>query len=257
MSELKARQFDDALTRLARAIDRPWDGRPNASIMDSDRPPLHRFLGRWGRSGSFSGQLPVYPTEDPDAPPEPPARRRHRVPLFAAIAAVVLGALLAGFLALPSGPPVPAEPPPAIVPMAAAATPTLVVDVQGKVVKPGLRTLPEGSRVADAITASGGTVPGTDTSTLNLARHLTDGEQIQVGKPPPIGADPTNPPLVNLNTAPVHQLDSLPGVGIVTAQRIVEYRNRKGGFTKIAQLREIEGIGPSRYEKLKDLVTVN
>ncbi|WP_229787094.1 ComEA family DNA-binding protein [Actinokineospora fastidiosa] len=196
---------------------------------------------------------------DPDSvlDPEPPQRRRRRLSRAAAVIAVAVGALLAGLIALPSTPEAPAAAPPtAALPVDQPKT-AVTVDIQGKVKSPGVRELPTGSRVIDAITASGGPLPGTDTSTLNLARRLIDGEQIHVGVTPPAVADPAKPPLTNLNTAQVYQLDALPGVGIVTAQRIVEYRNAHGGFTEISQLRQIEGIGPARYDKLKDLVTVS
>ncbi|MGW5052269.1 helix-hairpin-helix domain-containing protein [Actinokineospora sp. NPDC004072] len=158
-------------------------------------------------------------------------------------------------LAIPGSPETPAAPPPAL--PVDQPKPAITVDIQGKVKTPGVRQLPTGSRVIDALTASGGPLPGTDTSTLNLARRLVDGEQIHVGTtPPPAALNSSTPPLTNLNTAPVYQLDALPGVGIVTAQRIVEYRTRTGGFTDINQLRQIEGIGPTRFDKLKDLVTV-
>lgn len=208
-----------------------------------------------------STQHPTHTLDgDPESHPDQydldtPTRRRPRIPRAAAILAVLAGALLAGFLALPSTPNSHAAPP-APIPLAVdQPTRTVTVDVQGKVRRPGLRHLPDGARIHDAIKASGGPLPGTDTSTLNLARKLDDGEQIHVGAPPP-AADPAKQPLTNLNTAAVYQLDALPGVGIVTAQRIVEYRNRQR-FTDVEQLRQIEGIGPTRFARLKDLVTVH
>ncbi|MEU4093548.1 ComEA family DNA-binding protein [Streptomyces sp. NPDC026673] len=153
-------------------------------------------------------------------------------------------------------------------PRAAARTPrpapgaraVLVVDVVGKVRKPGLRRLPAGSRVADALDAAGGALPGTDTSALNLARPLADGEQIAVGRPAapavagvPGGAAATGP--VSLNTATAEQLDALPGVGPVLARHIIDYRSRRGGFTSVEQLRDVNGIGDRRFSDLRSLVT--
>jgi competence protein ComEA len=134
-----------------------------------------------------------------------------------------------------------------------------VVSVVGRVVRPGLVTLPDGARVADALQAAGGPAPGVDVSGLNIARRLTDGEQIYVGVPAPPEALPGpasggTPEKVDLNTASVAQLDTLPGVGAVTAQRIVDWRSQHGRFTKVEQLREIDGIGPAKYGQLKDLV---
>ncbi|MEH1031777.1 ComEA family DNA-binding protein [Micromonospora profundi] len=142
----------------------------------------------------------------------------------------------------------------------------LVVAVAGKVRKPGLVRLPAGSRVADAVQAAGGPLPGVDVALLNPARKVTDGELIVVGvTPPPVpagavgpeagGALPAGGPL-NLNTATLAQLDALPGVGPVLAQRILAYRDQHGGFKGVGDLRQVDGIGDARYEQLKDLVTV-
>ncbi|CAG6393116.1 Competence protein ComEA [Actinacidiphila cocklensis] len=141
-------------------------------------------------------------------------------------------------------------------PPAASARPDLTVDIAGKVPHPGLRRLPPGSRVADALTAAGGPLPGTDTTALNLARLLTDGEQLLVGLAPPPDAttslSPTAP--LSLNSATAPQLDALPGVGPVLAQHILDFRTQHGGFTTIQQLRQIPGIGDHKFTTLKPLV---
>ncbi|MET8123149.1 ComEA family DNA-binding protein [Micromonospora sp. NPDC005189] len=142
----------------------------------------------------------------------------------------------------------------------------LVVAVAGKVRRPGLVRLPAGSRLADAVQAAGGALPGVDVALLNPARKVTDGELIVVGvTPPPVpggaagpaagGAAPAAGPL-NLNTATLAQLDALPGVGPVLAQRILSHRDQHGGFKAVGDLRQVDGIGDARYEQLKDLVTV-
>jgi competence protein ComEA len=157
-------------------------------------------------------------------------------------------------------------------PTAAAPAPPLVVSVSGKVRRPGLVEVPDGARVADVLQAAGGALPGTDLSALNLARRVADGEQVAVGVPaapdaapgPAAGAPPTaaggatGAPAgkVDLNLATVEQLDALPGVGPVTAQRILEWRTRHGRFARVEQLREIEGIGERRFAQLRELVTV-
>ncbi|MBM7490330.1 competence protein ComEA [Micromonospora luteifusca] len=137
----------------------------------------------------------------------------------------------------------------------------LVVAVAGKVRKPGLVRLPAGSRLADAVQAAGGPLPGVDVALLNPARKVTDGELIVVGVTPPPGgpaaggaASATGP--LNLNTATLAQLDALPGVGPVLAQRILDHRDQHGGFKAVGDLRQVDGIGDARYEQLKDLVTV-
>jgi competence protein ComEA len=148
---------------------------------------------------------------------------------------------------------------------------TVVVDVSGKVRHPGVQRLPVGSRVADALRAAGGVRPGTDLGALNRARVLVDGEQVVVGGPAPApapgaapapgsggagvapgGAGPASP--VSLNAATADQLDTLPGVGPVLAQHIIDYRTQHGGFTSVDQLREVTGIGDRRFADLRELV---
>jgi competence protein ComEA len=143
--------------------------------------------------------------------------------------------------------------------------------------RPGLVTLTAGARVADAVTAAGGAVDGADVITLNMARPVVDGDQIVVGLSPmpgqPVGmassivaagqaptggANPTGPApgRVNLNTATASELDALPGVGPVMAASIVRWRSEHGKFTSIDQLAEVDGIGPSRLDKLRALVVL-
>ncbi|MEU1847345.1 helix-hairpin-helix domain-containing protein [Micromonospora sediminicola] len=144
----------------------------------------------------------------------------------------------------------------------------VVVAVAGRVRRPGLVRLPAGARLADAVEAAGGALPGVDVALLNPARRVTDGELILVGvtaapgQPAPGPAAGGGPPAgpaagpVNLNTATLAQLDALPGVGPVLAQRILDHREQHGGFRSVSDLRQVEGIGDARYEQLKDLVTV-
>ncbi|WP_370872148.1 helix-hairpin-helix domain-containing protein [Spirilliplanes yamanashiensis] len=195
---------------------------------------------------------------------------RRGVKALAAVAAVVV--LVAAFLAWRARPdtePVPPPPPAAAVdtPAAPVTTPAaeVVVAVAGKVRKPGLVRLPPGSRVADAIAAAGGPTPGVDISLLNPARKVVDGELIAVGITPPPGVAAGPAPgggapaaggLVNLNSATQADLETLPGVGPVLAKRILAHRDQKGGFRAVSDLRSVDGIGDSRYEQLKDLVTV-
>jgi competence protein ComEA len=163
----------------------------------------------------------------------------------------------------------PAETPP---PSGAAEAPSpVVVSVVGLVARPGLVTLPEGARVADAVAAAGGLLPGTDAASVNLAAVVADGQQIAVGvpgaapAPPPGPSDPaggsaggsagSDGPL-DVNTATVSDLDALPGIGPVLAQRIVDHRESNGRFTSVEQLDDVPGIGPAIYAELADRVRV-
>jgi competence protein ComEA len=145
---------------------------------------------------------------------------------------------------------------------AIAGVAEVVVAVSGKVHRPGLVRVPAGARVADAIEAAGGVLPGTDISSLNLARKVTDGELIAVGvvaSPGPSGGSGgsgSSGGLVNLNTATLEQLQTLPGVGPVLGQHIVDYRTQHGGFKSVAELRNVNGIGDVRFNDLKSRVTV-
>jgi competence protein ComEA len=152
----------------------------------------------------------------------------------------------------------------------------LVVDVVGKVVTPGVFTLPPGSRIVDAIAAAGGVLPHTDLTALDLARKLSDGQEIFVGVPPPsgsaaisaggvvgddtdVGADAGESslnPIVDINTATEVELETLPGVGAVTAQKILTWRTQHGHFTSVTQLQQVSGIGPAKYAALAGRVRV-
>ncbi|CAN5280215.1 ComEA family DNA-binding protein [soil metagenome] len=159
----------------------------------------------------------------------------------------------------------------------------VIVSVVGLVHKPGLVTLASGARVADALSAAGGVVDGADTIGLNMARRVADGEQVVVGLAPlpgqpavlassvspgevqgRAGAAPTEPDTpgetpgapLDLNTATPEQLDALPGIGPVTADAIVAWRDSNGTFGDVEQLGEVDGIGPVRLEKLRALVRV-
>ncbi|HXH78312.1 helix-hairpin-helix domain-containing protein [Nocardioides sp.] len=142
----------------------------------------------------------------------------------------------------------------------------VTVDVAGKVRRPGIAVLPPGSRVVDAVEAAGGARPGVDLATLNLARPLVDGEQILVGVSVPTGvAGSLGSPagtagesgvLVNLNSADLTALETLPGVGPVTAQAIVDWRTENGGFTRVDELLEVAGIGDATLAEIAPHATI-
>jgi competence protein ComEA len=147
----------------------------------------------------------------------------------------------------------------------AAASAVVVVDVVGAVRRPGLYRLGQGARIADAVARAGGATTKAELALINLAAPLADGEQVVVpkrGAAAPsaaasgVGASagaPSSGP-VHLSTATPEQLDSLPGIGPVTAQKILDYRQKHGAFTSVDELDAVPGIGPARLDQLKDLV---
>lgn len=149
-------------------------------------------------------------------------------------------------------------------PAATGSPAVVVVDVAGKVRHPGIVTLPVGSRVHDALKKAGGARPGTRLAALNLARVLVDGEQVVVGQPAPTGTAPSavgSTPgsaggMVNLNSAGLSELDMLPGVGPVTAQKILDWRGAHGAFSSVDELLEVDGIGDKTLADIAPHVTL-
>lgn len=159
-----------------------------------------------------------------------------------------------------------------------AAPPALYVDVKGSVQQPGLYRLEAGMRVADAIAKAGGTKPDADLEQINLAAPLTDGTAIVIpGKGAPQSTAAPNPPIglssaaytvggsgsrssdagsVNINTASREQLMTLPGIGEARANAILQYREEKGGFRSLDELKEIQGIGEKMFERIKDRIQI-
>jgi competence protein ComEA len=191
---------------------------------------------------------------------------------------VAIGAVLAGlWLTRPPTPPVEVSLPFAstTVSLAPAAptsstTTVLLVHVAGAVVLPGVHELPPGSRVVDAIEVAGGLAADADSSRLNLAAPLADGERVYVlhlgeESPPAVAGSAATPPggpgapasgPIDLNTADEAALDGLPGIGPATAAAIVEHRSEFGRFTSVDQLLDVRGIGPAKLDAIRDLVRV-
>ena len=242
----------------------PSPGDPSPVVL---RPGRHarRSVGRWGLIGGWVRD-------------RLPATLQGRVRLdgaqWGALAVVVaVGLALSAWWVLRNdheGGPLPATSVaptvhPTLVSVAATPSPSgvVVVDVAGKVRRPGIATLPLGSRVVDALRAAGGIRPGVNVASINRARLLVDGEQIVVGEPPPsgsaaagLGAAPGATSLVNLNTADQSTLESLPGVGPVTAAAILAWREENGGFRSVDDLLDVVGIGDATLAELAPHVTL-
>ena len=164
---------------------------------------------------------------------------------------ILLGLLVAGIIWMtarqPSGEAVALRPPPTPAPIS--------VHVTGAVVNPGIYDLPEGSRVADAIEAAGGFLPIADDENMNLAAILEDGARLTIEKIGYYSVDAQSASRVNINTASLEELDTLPGIGPATAQAIIDYRRQFGEFQRADEITEVPGIGPATYERIKDQIT--
>jgi competence protein ComEA len=157
---------------------------------------------------------------------------------------------------------------PVVTPVQAPARPKalppklLVVDVAGAVRRPGLYRLRSGSRIDDAIASAGGATAKAQLDTVNLAAPVADGEQVVVPRRGAVGAAAVSPPdpgsspaaPLDLNSATLEQLENLPGVGPVTAQKILDFRQQHGAFHSVAELQGVPGIGPAHMAQLKGLV---
>ncbi len=258
-------------------------GQPDYDADDSDDPDTdpNSLLPRWLPDGSVQhdGWLAKV-RADPG---------RAGALALAAVAAIAVLVTIFTLMREQPAPVASAKLPPVDTAATASRTPSpaaqpnqpVVVSVVGLVHTPGLVTLPPGARIADALKAAGGTTEGADTIGLNMARPVDDGEQIVVGLAPvkgqpavlgssvspgstaPVPTSSASRPAkggpaqtINLNTATVQQLDTLPGVGPVMAAAIVAWRQANGKFTSVDQLGEVDGIGPGRLEKLRPLVRV-
>ncbi|MDP1546492.1 MAG: helix-hairpin-helix domain-containing protein [Anaerolineales bacterium] len=192
--------------------------------------------------------------------------------LLGVMAGFVLAGLLVFVSRAPAGQPIVLQPAPTKAPIA--------VHVIGAVPRPGLYEFAEGARVQDAIDASGGLLSTANINAVNLAALLTDGQQLNI--PYKSGSEPTEDDtalelpgtiseeepggaivtetggdLININTASLEELDTLPGIGPTIAQRIIDYRQQNGAFSTIEEIMEVSGIGPSTFDNIKDFITVN
>ena len=169
---------------------------------------------------------------------------------------LVLGGLLWIVVRSPRGETVALMPPPTTAP--------LIVDVSGAVPRPGVYELPEGSRVNDAVQAAGGFLAEADKSSINLAAPLEDGQKLEIpflsGMAPPevLSLPPEfSTDLIDINTATLEELDTLPGIGPTLAQAIIDYRDENGPFYAIEDIMFVDGIGEETFLAIMDLITVS
>ncbi len=145
-----------------------------------------------------------------------------------------------------------------------AVTSQVFVHVAGAVKNPGVYKISEGSRIIEAVNKAGGFAKGADENSLNLAAKVKDSQKIEVLIKQPTSSSGVSSAtsvrqdnqIINLNTATEDQLDELPGIGETMAKRIIEFRQDKGSFTSVDQLKDIEGIGDKKFERLKDKVAI-
>lgn len=177
-------------------------------------------------------------------------------------AAVTGGALLLSLGVARANAPEPIVAPPAsAAPVPSTTTaPMVFVHVAGAVHKPGLYQFPSGYRVADAIDGAGGALGRADLDALNLADQLVDGMKVEVPERGQTRAGPATPSptpgLIDLNVADATALETVPGIGPVTAAAIIKYRDEIGSFESVEQLLDVSGIGPATLEALRPYVTV-
>lgn len=183
--------------------------------------------------------------------------------LIGTLAGFALAGLLLYISRAPAGEPIILQPAPTKAPVA--------VHVIGAVPRPGLYEFAEGARVQDAINAAGGLLASASVDTINLAALLEDGQQLVIpfkdgdaptedpnalNLPGATETPPSNSDLININTASLEELDSLPGIGPTIAQRIIDYREENGEFDSIEDIMNVSGVGPSTFEQIQDLITV-
>ena len=261
------RDLTDQAEAMARQrVQQLGDELRDAGLLPPGEDPLPIVLvrepGRHSRGGA--GSLLTRITE------RLPLTPSHLVVLVAVAAVVLVGVAWVRISASSEAVPVPrahtSQPFPTSGP-SGSPSPTsagVVVDVAGKVRRPGVLTLPPGSRVIDAIRKAGGAPGSIDLSALNLARLLVDGEQILVGTEAPRAAGPGSSGApsapagdrVSLNQASLDQLESLPGVGPVTAQKILDYRTAHGAFSSVDELLDVDGIGEKTLAQLAPHLTL-
>ncbi len=271
MSPAPQANRDDELARARLAFisaGRPALGAPRRAVVDSVDPHATEEKGNAGQPPAASVVV------DP-----PGVRIFDRFSLTTRQAVAVLVLLLCGVavtltaLSRSSASTLPIDPSPAVsvssmtvVPPASPSPSLLRLHVLGAVASPGVVTVPEGAIVQDAVLAAGGMLEDADPAELNLAARVGDGQQVIVGTSAEPRGDLVQPggsasggregePL-NLNTATQTQLEGLPGVGPVTAAAIVAWREKNDGFSSVADLQEVDGIGPKGFAKLEPLVGV-
>lgn len=192
------------------------------------------------------------------------ARYRAHVVIICSVVSLILGGVIGYFTRQPrQGTPIRISTPlPTLTPSPTSAPAPIRVYVSGAVRQPAVYRLPPGSIVQDALDAAGGPAADADLDRINLALELLDQQQVYVARQgetnpaPSVSGGESEGELVNINTAPVTELETLPGIGPVTAQSILEYREANGPFERIEDIQDVPGIGPATLEGIRDLIRV-
>jgi competence protein ComEA len=188
--------------------------------------------------------------------------------ILCSVVALIVGGVIGRFTwSQPSAPIVVSTPAPTPTPFPTHTPAPIRIHVSGAVRQPDVYELPSGSIVKDAIGAAGGPTDDADLDCINLAVELRDQQQVHVPRrgegstPPPVSGDAlesgeTSGAPIDINTATAAELETLPGIGPSTAQKIVEYREANGPFATIEDIKNVPGIGEGKFEGIKDLITV-
>ena len=181
--------------------------------------------------------------------------KRFQILIFGVLLGLITGGVIVLISSYPSGTEI------QILPAPTPKSP--IVYITGEINTPGLYTMPKGSRIGDIIDVSGGLTKSADVSNINLAQILRDGEKIIIPDisvnvdNPNVEANPILKTFVDINTAGVAELDTLPGIGLMKAEEILKYRNEHGNFDSIEEINNIPGIGPVIFSQIQNLITVS
>ena len=179
---------------------------------------------------------------------------RAHTNLAVTVIGVAVVIVLGGFVWFGMGPPPPTPVPEAAATPATVSVGSITVHISGAVARPGLVSIPDGSRMADAVAAAGGALPAADLGSINLARHVRDGDHVIVPVLGERNGGTGEPAGLDINSASASELEALPGVGPVLAGRIVAFRAERGPFSSVEDLLDVPGIGEAKLAQMRDAI---